>query len=215
MQFFDKDDAIAVEFVASASNLRSSNYGIPRQSVFDAKGMAGNIVHAVATTNAIVAGLMALEADKLIRKDFDNLRVTYLDPAPRNAEAGKRNRAQKLIKSGSPPGPNPQCYACGKATLTLFASVDEVTLGEFIDQCVRKRLGVGSPILSVGGIQVYEEGEDLDEDEAENFRANRGRVLASLPGGGVCSGSTIKVQDFVQVRQLGFRFRFANLNVSL
>lgn len=34
---FDKDDALAVEFVAAASNLRAACYGIPVQSLFDAK----------------------------------------------------------------------------------------------------------------------------------------------------------------------------------
>lgn len=53
---FDKDDGLAVEFVASASNLRGGNYAIPTQSLFAAKGMAGNIIHAIATTNAIISG---------------------------------------------------------------------------------------------------------------------------------------------------------------
>ena len=34
---FDKDDALAVEFVTAASNLRSAAYGIPTQSLFAAK----------------------------------------------------------------------------------------------------------------------------------------------------------------------------------
>jgi hypothetical protein len=36
-----------VELVTATALLRSSNYGIPPQSLFDAKGVAGNIVHAV------------------------------------------------------------------------------------------------------------------------------------------------------------------------
>lgn len=34
---FDKDDTLAVEFVASAANLRSAAYGIPTQTLFAAK----------------------------------------------------------------------------------------------------------------------------------------------------------------------------------
>lgn len=34
---FDKDDALAVEFVTAASNLRSAAYGIPTQTLFAAK----------------------------------------------------------------------------------------------------------------------------------------------------------------------------------
>lgn len=43
-------------------------------SLFEAKGIAGNIVHAVATTNAIVAGLIVIEAIKVLQKDLQNLR---------------------------------------------------------------------------------------------------------------------------------------------
>ena len=44
---------------------RASCYGIPKQGLFECKGMAGNIIHAIATTNAIVAGLMTIEALKV------------------------------------------------------------------------------------------------------------------------------------------------------
>ena len=52
---FDKDDVLACEMVAAAALLRGANYGIPGQSLFAAKGMAGNIIHAIATTNAIIS----------------------------------------------------------------------------------------------------------------------------------------------------------------
>ncbi|CAG7909182.1 unnamed protein product [Brassica rapa] len=38
---------------------------------FKAKGIAGIIVHAVAKTNAIVAGLIVIEAIKVLKKDVD------------------------------------------------------------------------------------------------------------------------------------------------
>ncbi|KAG2705728.1 hypothetical protein I3843_05G062300 [Carya illinoinensis] len=63
---FDKDDQLAVEFVTTAANIRASSFGIPLHSLFEAKGIAGNIVHAVATTNAIIAGLIVIEAIKVL-----------------------------------------------------------------------------------------------------------------------------------------------------
>lgn len=71
---FDKDDQLAVEFVTAAANIRASSFGIPLHSLFEAKGIAGNIVHAVATTNAIIAGLIVIEAIKVLQNDTKRYR---------------------------------------------------------------------------------------------------------------------------------------------
>lgn len=71
---FDKDDQLAVEFVTASANIRASSFGIPLHSLFEAKGIAGNIVHAVATTNAIIAGLIVIEAIKVLQNDTKNYR---------------------------------------------------------------------------------------------------------------------------------------------
>ncbi len=71
---FDKDDQLAVEFVTAAANLRAHSFGIPMQSLFEAKGMAGNIIHAIATTNACIAGLIVLEALKLLTNRTEQCR---------------------------------------------------------------------------------------------------------------------------------------------
>lgn len=71
---FDKDDHMAVEFVTAAANIRAASFGIPLHSLFEAKGIAGNIVHAVATTNAIIAGLIVIEAIKVLQNDAKNCR---------------------------------------------------------------------------------------------------------------------------------------------
>ena len=73
---FDKDDQLAVEFVTAAANIRASSFGIPLHSLFEAKGIAGNIVHAVATTNAVIAGLIVIEAIKVLKKDSNNYRFS-------------------------------------------------------------------------------------------------------------------------------------------
>ena len=72
---FDKDDQLAVEFVTAAANIRALSFGIPPHSLFEAKGIAGNIVHAVATTNAIIAGLIVIEAIKVLQNDVNNYRL--------------------------------------------------------------------------------------------------------------------------------------------
>lgn len=57
---FDKDDDDTLLFVACAANSRSYIFHIAPKSVFDIKQMAGNIIPAIATTNAIIAGLSSL-----------------------------------------------------------------------------------------------------------------------------------------------------------
>lgn len=68
---FDKDDQDTLDFVAASANIRSTVFGIERKSRFDIKQMAGNIIPAIATTNAIVAGLCILQAFKVIKGEFD------------------------------------------------------------------------------------------------------------------------------------------------
>ena len=62
---FDKDDPQALDFVTSASNLRSEVFHIARKSRWDVKEIAGKIVPAIATTNAIIGGFIVLEALKV------------------------------------------------------------------------------------------------------------------------------------------------------
>ena len=67
---FDKDDDDTLDFVASSANIRSTIFGIERKSRFDIKQMAGNIIPAIATTNAVVAGLCVLESFKVLRGNY-------------------------------------------------------------------------------------------------------------------------------------------------
>jgi ubiquitin-like 1-activating enzyme E1 B len=75
---FTKDDPLAVTIVAAAANLRARSFGIPEQSEFEAKGMAGNIIHAIATTNAITAGYITIEALKVLAGCQSDCRTTFL-----------------------------------------------------------------------------------------------------------------------------------------
>lgn len=67
---FDKDDQDTLDFVAASANMRSTIFGIDRKSRFDIKQMAGNIIPAIATTNAIVAGLCVLQAFKVLKGEY-------------------------------------------------------------------------------------------------------------------------------------------------
>lgn len=61
-----------MQFVVAASNVRAHSFGIPMQSLFAVKGIAGSIIHAVATTNAIVGGLATLQTINILRGQIEN-----------------------------------------------------------------------------------------------------------------------------------------------
>eukprot|EP00899_Mesostigma_viride_P008470 jgi/Mesvir1/17624/Mv08850-RA.1 len=170
---FDKDDALAVEFVTAASNLRSIVYDIPTQSLFAAKGMAGNIIHAIATTNAIIAGLIVIEARKVLAKQLDACRLTYLRQFP---------SSKKLLIFETPPPPKPECYVCRTAYVGTELDTESSTLGTLVDKGLKARLGFRHPTITVGDSVMYEEGSDLEEEETE-------RYVRMLPTVGGCCGT--------------------------
>lgn len=75
---FDKDDIDTLDFVVASANIRATLFGIERKSRFDIKQMAGNIIPAIATTNAIVAGLCVLQSFKVLQGQFDNVKEVRL-----------------------------------------------------------------------------------------------------------------------------------------
>lgn len=72
---FDKDDDDTLDFVTASANLRSAVFSINLKSKFDIKQMAGNIIPAIATTNAMTAALCVLQAFKVMKGDYDNAKM--------------------------------------------------------------------------------------------------------------------------------------------
>ncbi|KAH0629962.1 hypothetical protein JD844_012463 [Phrynosoma platyrhinos] len=77
---FEKDDDIHLDFITTAANLRAENYGIPPTDKLQAKRIAGRIVPAIATTTAVVAGLVCLELYKLVwgHSNLNSYRNSFL-----------------------------------------------------------------------------------------------------------------------------------------
>ena len=75
---FDKDDKLSMAFVVAASNLRALTHSIPASISFEIKQMAGNIVPAISSTNALAAAFQTQQAMKYLREE--NPHVVYCDP---------------------------------------------------------------------------------------------------------------------------------------
>jgi ubiquitin-like 1-activating enzyme E1 B len=161
---FDKDDAEALAFVTAMSNLRAHCYRVePLQSPFEVKGIAGGIVHAIAATNAMVAGLALTELCKwhqLVQRT-DNatdlkrarsvLRCVFVLRTP----TPSRSRSESvLLLPEALAAPNKDCSICsrGKVAIALTSALTQVTLGQFIRECLHGQLGIGTEAALLIGL---------------------------------------------------------------
>lgn len=128
---FDKDDDDALDFVTAAANLRAHVFGIPLQTEWNVKSIAGNIIPAVATTNAIVSGLAAIEGLKLLsRIGQDALRSVNIW------------RTENSVLMGEKPAPpRPGCVVCGVARTTVSGDTAVITLEDVVEKILKLDLG--------------------------------------------------------------------------
>lgn len=189
---FDKDNSLIVKFITAASNLRSFNFSIEPLSIFQAKQIAGNIIPAVATTNAIAASLQVIEGLKVLqgKKDYKN---SWILPF---------SSSNKLITSGRMLQPKPNCYACSYkiSHISLSLSLTSFTLNDLVNLVLIKQLSMKEPSISFNQNILYELGEGLDEDEIQ-FYISRGNL--TLQDIGLHTGCVIEcdvryIQDFMQ-----------------
>lgn len=135
---FDKDDELAMLFVTLTSNLRMYNFHISLLSLFDIKGIAGNIVHAVATTNAIAAGLMVLDAIKVLRAQSHLCHLTWISSHPPHLLT-----PQPILP------PFPSCYICGGRSMILRIDTKRVSVRQLFQRVLCGKLAMIEPSVDV------------------------------------------------------------------
>ena len=182
---WDKDNLAALHFTTSAANIRAHIFGIEEKSIFDIKSMAGNIIPAIATTNAIVAGLIVMQALFVIQKQFAKCRSVYVCKAP--------NLAKKLLKPCCLDPPNPKCYVCAeKREITLKMNVDTLTVENLKEKILKSHLGMLAPDVEVldgkGTILLSSDEEDFDPVAMKKTLSNFG----------IGHGSRLTADDFLQ-----------------
>ncbi|CAH8574289.1 unnamed protein product [Schistosoma mattheei] len=176
---WDKDDPEAMDFVASASIIRSQLFHLPgadQLTRFIIKSLAGNIIPAVASTNAIVAGLMVLQARHILSKHFERIRTVYIHRRP----TGRRGNRRLVVLD-----------SVRNSQLHLLCAPELLTLRILRDRILVRHLGMLAPDVEVPdrGIILISSEEDETDEETLN------KTLADFK---LTHGTCLKCDDFRQ-----------------
>jgi ubiquitin-activating enzyme E1 len=177
---FEKDDDSNhhIDFITACSNLRATNYSIEPADRLKSKMIAGKIIPAIATTTALVTGLVCLELYKLVKFGFTDIQRDRDESAwavPNSAvysEENVRAAAEKLelFKNGfvnlalpffafSEPIAAPKTEMGHGRKWTLWDRFDiregrDLNLQEFLD-LFKERYGLEISMISCGVSILY------------------------------------------------------------
>ncbi|CAH1779387.1 unnamed protein product, partial [Owenia fusiformis] len=187
---WDKDDSPAMDFVTCAANIRAYIFGIPLKSRFDIKSMAGNIIPAIATTNAVIAALIVMEGMKILSGAIETCKTIYLNRQP--------NVRKKLLVPCFLDKPNPKCYVCSaKPEVTVKVNTTTLTLKTLEEKIIKGQFNMVAPDVEIddGKGTILISSEEGETDDAENMA----RFLNTF---GIISGTRLKCDDFLQEYKL-------------
>ncbi|KXS10873.1 hypothetical protein M427DRAFT_36480 [Gonapodya prolifera JEL478] len=156
---FDKDDDPVMDFVAATANLRAHVYGIPQQCRFNTKQMAGSIIPAVATSNAIIAGVMVLHLFKLLTPSEVPL------SGIKRATLGTSTGRGTILGAGSNEAPNPVCAVCNAGFVVVETDVEKAKLKDIVEIVKGSdHLGLkGEVSINHKNLLIYED-DDLEDN---------------------------------------------------
>ncbi|KAI9893132.1 MAG: E1 ubiquitin-activating protein [Vezdaea aestivalis] len=147
---FEKDDDTNhhIDFITAASNLRAENYNINAADRHKTKFIAGKIIPAIATTTALVTGLVVLELFKIIdgKDDVEQYKNGFV------------NLALPFFGFSEPITSPKGKYMGTKGEVSVDKlwdrfEVENITLQEFVDQFKEKGLDI--TMISSGVSLLY------------------------------------------------------------
>ncbi|KAL9030480.1 MAG: hypothetical protein Q9196_001398 [Gyalolechia fulgens] len=147
---FEKDDDKNhhIDFITAASNLRAQNYAIAEADRHKTKFIAGKIIPAIATTTALVTGLVVLELYKIVdgKDDIEQYKNGFV------------NLALPFFGFSEPIASQKGKYLGKEGEVTIDKlwdrfEVEDITLQEFLDDFSNKGLEV--MMLSSGVSLLY------------------------------------------------------------
>ncbi|XP_053673165.1 SUMO-activating enzyme subunit 2 [Anopheles nili] len=185
---WDKDDKDAMDFVAACANIRAQIFGIPRKSRFEIKSMAGNIIPAIATTNAITAGIVVMRAFRVLKEAYEKCNTVYV-------RLRVNGRNQFIVPENNIIPPNPKCYVCAaKPEVVLKVDTKNLTVREFRDEILIKALNMISPDVILDGT-----GTIVISSEEGETDCNNEKKLDEMK---IVNGCILKADDFLQNYEL-------------
>ena len=125
--------------------------------------MAGNIIPAIATTNAIIAGIIVLQTLHILRQSYEHLSLTFL-----------QTKHNKPLNGSRPMAPNTNCAICRDTYTTVHCDPAHTTLRDVVEGILGPGEGQGTGPRDVS---VYEAGRILADPD---FEDNLDRSLADL-----------------------------------
>lgn len=133
---FTKDDPIHIKFIYASSVLRMIAYNIKPINEFECKGIVGSIIHAIVTTNAIIAGYATRFAIQIYNKYIKNINkdinICKIPTLQQVNYIGITSNSNNIITNDSAFNScNLQCF-CTYPIFTLYISSMDIIIKELL-----------------------------------------------------------------------------------
>ena len=159
---FEKDDDSNghIDFIAAAANIRAINYQIDPKDTLEIKRIAGKIIPAIATTTAMICGLVALEMYKVHCVDPEKKKIG-------DFRFGSINLAIPLFNITEPIECRIQECPVNHMKYSLWTKwviEGDLTLGEFIKQA-KEKYNVNVEMVTCGRSVIYPVFSDMKKGQ--------------------------------------------------